>query len=56
MPKALFTKTVIHVYQYETEVEDVSMYQDKDNDLYDTFSDDTLVDITWYVDVEEVNG
>jgi hypothetical protein len=53
--KALFTKTVTHVYQYETEVDDISIYQDNENDLFDTFTDDTLVDITWYVDVEEVN-
>jgi hypothetical protein len=53
--KALFTKTVTHVYQYETEVDDISIYQDNENDLFDTFPDDTLVDITWYVDVEEVS-
>ena len=55
MPRALFTKTITHVYQYETEVDDISIYQDNENELFDTFPDDTLVDITWYVDVEEVN-
>jgi hypothetical protein len=55
MPKALFTKTITNVYQYEVDVDDISIYEDKENDLYDTFPPATLVDTLWTIDVEEVN-
>ena len=57
MPRALFTKTVTNVYQYEVDVDedDLGMFQGRAEELYDTFPPSTLVDTTWYVDVEEVN-
>jgi hypothetical protein len=55
MTRALFTKTVTNVYQYEVDVDDISTYQEMSDDLWDTFPNSSLVDTTWYVDVEEVN-
>jgi predicted dinucleotide-utilizing enzyme len=57
MTKALFTKTVTNVYQYEAEVDedDLGMFQGRAEELFDTFPEATLVDVTWWVDVEEVN-
>jgi hypothetical protein len=58
MPRALFTKTVTNVYQYEVDVEDVSTYYDErySNEIVDSFTPSTLVDTKWDIDVEEVNG
>lgn len=49
------TKTVTNVYQYEVDVEDISIYQDKENELFDTFPPTTLVNTIWDIDMEEVN-
>jgi hypothetical protein len=54
MPRALFTKTVTNVYQYEVDVDDIEMLQKRSDELWDTFPPATLVDTKWYVDVEEV--
>jgi len=57
LPRALFTKTVTNVYQYEVDVDedDLGMYQGRAEELFDTFPPDTLVDTKWDIDVEEVN-
>ena len=55
LTKALFTKTVTNVYQYEAEVDDLEMYQGRAEELFDTFPEATLVDTTWWVDVEEAD-
>ena len=55
MTKALFTKTVMNTYQYEVEVDDIVAYQERADELFDTFPPSTLVDTKWNVFVEEVN-
>jgi hypothetical protein len=57
MPRALFTKTIINVYQYEVDVDDVAIYYENryTNEIIDSFIPSTLVDTKWDIDVEEVN-
>jgi hypothetical protein len=57
MPRALFTKTIINVYQYEVDVDDVAIYYENryTNEIIDSFTPSTLVDTKWDIDVEEVN-
>lgn len=56
MPKALFTKVVTNTYQYTVDVDNVELYHDNryDQQIVDSFKPDTLVDVHWYIDVEEV--
>jgi predicted CoA-binding protein len=52
----MFTKVVTNTYQYETEVDSVEVFRDNryDPSIVDSFTNDTLVDVHWYIDVEEV--
>ena len=56
LPKALFTKVVTNTYQYTVEVDNVENFHDNryDQQIVDSFKPDTLVDVHWYIDVEEV--
>lgn len=57
MSRALFTKTVTNVYQYEVELDedDLGMYQGRAEELFDTFPPSTLVDTLWDIDIEAID-
>ena len=57
MVKALFTKVVTNVYEYEVDVDDIETFKENryDPEIMDSFTDDTLVNINWEIYVEEVN-
>lgn len=57
MPKALFTKTITTVYQYETEVDDIETFYENryTPEIIDSFDEvQDVVDVTWDIDVEAI--
>ena len=56
MPKAMFTKVVTNTYQYTIDVDNVDAYHDNryDHSIVESFKPEHLVDVNWYIDVEEV--
>ena len=55
MPKALFTKVVTNTYQYEIDIDNLDdSYNNRyEQDVVDSFQPEHLVDVHWYIDVEE---